>query len=170
MRKSLVVLVAVFLLLFFASPSFAAVGIKSGGTLQGTATDISFGSNSGGQITNDGSTWTFNLLLAGTGNGGATSMASSTLAVPITHAYVGKSIASDSAFSAGTLANGVPGQMLTLYIYQDLGSVTFTVTPATASTYVSLAFDSVSDSATLLYIDDTVGWVIMTVTSVTINQ
>jgi hypothetical protein len=169
MRKQLAIFMAVFMVFALVSPSFASVGTKVDG-IHRTVADINFsGTGTGGAISVDGNGLTFNLMLAGIGNGGATSMASSDLAVPITHAYVGKSIAADSAFSAGTLANGEPGQSLTLYIYQDKGSVTFILTPATASTYSSLSFDSVGDSVTLLYIDDTVGWIVTSYTSVTIN-
>jgi len=159
---------AVIVLFAFASSSFAAVGIQVGNTLKGTATNIKFGSNTGGQLTTDGSTWTFNVLLAGIGNGGATSMASSTLVVPTSYGFVRKNIASDSAFMAGTLADGVPGQMLTVYVTEDEGSETFVITPSTSTTFATASFDAVGDTATFLYIDDTVGWCVINYTSVTV--
>jgi len=157
------------MILFFASPSFAAVGIKVGATTQGTATDIQFASNSGGQITNDGSNWQFNLLLAGIANGGGTTMTTADLAVPVTYGFVKKAISADSAFAAGTLADGVPGQLLAIYITQDLGSVTYTLTPDTSTHIQYIAFADVGDIAVLLYIDDTVGWVLVNHTGLTVT-
>ena len=170
MRKLLTIVVALMLMFCLTSPSFAAVGIKVGNTLDGTATDIKFGSSTGAQFTNDGSLWTFNLLLAGVGNGGAASMTSSTLVVPVANSFVRKSIANDSAFTAGTLANGVPGQSLTVLISEQLGSETFVITPATATTFTTASFDAAGDLATFLYIDDTSGWCVTSANSVTIGQ
>lgn len=168
MRKYLALMLAVMFMFACISPSLAAVGIKRDGVLQGTATDFDFKSM-GDALTEDGSTWTFNLILAGIGNGGATSMATSTLAVPIAYGYVNKAIANDAAFTAGTLADGVPGQMLTIHIYQQFGSEVFVVTPTTAANYVSLSFNAVDDHVTLLYTDDTTGWVVLDMNSVTVN-
>ena len=169
MRKS-AILFALILLAWFASPSFAAVGIQVGNTLQGTATDIRFASNSGGQITNDGSVWTFNVLLAGIGNSGATSMTTADLAIPLAYGFVKKAIEqTDTAFIAGTLADGVPGQMLTLYITAQHGSQVYTVTPATSSQFVTIGFDAVGETATFLYIDDTEGWVVWSYTGATVT-
>jgi len=109
------------------------------------------------------------MIAAGAGNAGATSMTSATLIVPITDAYVRKSIAADSAFTAGTLANGEKGQLLTIHVTEDLGSEVFTVTPATATGITSIGFDAVGESATFLYLDDTLGWTLFGSTNATIN-
>ena len=154
--------------LMFASPSNAAVGIWVDGSLQGTATDMEFKSI-GGSLSNDGSRWTFNLLLAGVGSGGATSMTSSDLAVPVGFSHITKAISADPAFNAGTLADGNPGQILTLEITEQLGAETFTVTPATSTKIATLGFNAVGDIATLLFVDTTTGWAVLSQTSVTVT-
>lgn len=170
MRK-LTAMFVVFVLLIMCSPSFGSVGIRDSGRTPehiGTATDFKF-SKIGGSLSNDGSTFTFNLILAGMANSGATSMTTSTLAVPVTHGYVRKAIANDSAFTAGTLADGTPGQLLTIHIVQQDGSEVFTVTPTTATGWATLGFDAVGEIATLWYVDDTTGWVIFGNTNATLT-
>ena len=168
MRKQLAIAVALFMLFALVSPSFASVGTKVDGVKRAVA-DINFsGTETGGAVTVDGSGLTFNLMLSGVGNGGATSMASSTLVVPVGYSFIKKVISSDAAFGAGTLADGVPGQILTLYIHTDQGSVDFVVTPATSLFFTTATFDSVGDTATFLWTDDTNGWAVIANTSVTV--
>lgn len=101
------------------------------------------------------------LLHAGVSYGGATSMTSSDLAVPLAYSYVRKAISSDSAFSLGTLPNGSPGQLLTLFITSVAGSGTFKVTPVTKTGFVSVTFGTAKQQATFLYVDDTTGWIMI---------
>lgn len=89
---------------------------------------------------------------------GGTTSAADSLAIPITHSYVGKTTGGDA--EALTLADGVPGQILTIALETD-GGGTGTLTPTTASGFVSIAFADAGDIATLMYVDDTVGWVIL---------
>ena len=58
------------------------------------------------------------------------------------------------------LANGTPNQVLTLMAIYREGSGTWVVTPDTATGFTKLTFDADSEYATLLYVNDTVGWVI----------
>jgi len=157
MRKIQGLLVALFLMLAFVSPSFAEIGVKKDGVPNTIATDIDFRSM-GDAITSDGSTLTFNLMLAGFGNGGQVSMATSDLAVSTSYGFTLKAISS-TVGAAGTLANGVPGQLLTIYISARTGSGTYILTPTTKTGYTSITFDAVADSVTLLYVSDSVGWV-----------
>ena len=98
-----------------------------------------------------------NLLDRFTTAGGTTSAADS-LAIPVTHAYVAKTTGSDA--EALTLANGVPGQILVISLVVD-GGGTGTLTPATESGFVSIAFADAGDTVALLYVNDTIGWVIL---------
>ena len=164
--KKLIAL-SLILLLAFVTPLFASVGIVVDGSNQGVATDLEF-SDAGSTLTNNGSRWTFNLLLAGVGNGGATSMTTSDSAVSTSAAFVRKAIAADSAFNTGTLGDGKPGQLLTIYITEDLGSVTWTLTPTTSTHIETVDFDAVGDSATFLYVNDTYGWALVSHENVTI--
>lgn len=89
---------------------------------------------------------------------GGTTSAADSLAIPVTHSYVAKTTGGDA--EALTLANGVPGQIITIALVVD-GGGTGTLTPATKSGFVSIAFADAGDIASLLYVNDTVGWVIL---------
>lgn len=153
MRKEMALIMAI--LLFVATPSFAAVGIWVDGAPVGTATDIEF---TEGVLTHNGSRWTFPLLLAGTANGGAATMTTTDTAISTSYSYVRKAIGVQVGL-AGTLANGTPGQIITIMITARAGSGTFLVIPTTKSGYTQLTFDAVDEYATLLFVDTTTGWV-----------
>lgn len=87
-----------------------------------------------------------------------TTVAADDLAIPVTHRYVAKTTGADA--EALTLADGTPGQVLTISLVTD-GGGTGTLTPATASGFVSISFADAGDTAALEYIDDTTGWVII---------
>jgi len=80
------------------------------------------------------------------------------LVIPVTHLYVAKETGGDA--EALTLANGKPGQILVINLTTD-GGGTGTLTPATCTGFSTIAFDEAFDQATLLYVDDTVGWIIL---------
>lgn len=167
MRKLHALLLAVLLTLAFVSPSFAEVGIKKDGVSSSIATDIDFKSM-GSAISSDGSTLTFNLALTGVGNAGSASqMASGTLAVPTSYAYVSKFL-SATVGAAGTLADGYPGQILAFSVSDVISSGTFVLTPTTKTGFSTLTFDAVNDSVTLLFVSSTTGWIILASNSVTI--
>ena len=89
---------------------------------------------------------------------GTVAVAADDLVIPLTHKVVTKTTGIDA--EALTLANGVPNQVLTVTLAVD-GGGTGTLTPATATGFVSIAFADAGDTATLKYIDDTGGWVIL---------
>jgi hypothetical protein len=88
----------------------------------------------------------------------STTVAADVLAIPVTHQYVAKTTGADA--EALTLADGVPGQVLIVNLTTD-GGGTGTLTPATATGFVSIAFADAGDQAVLKFIDSTVGWVIL---------
>lgn len=90
--------------------------------------------------------------------GGSTTSDADSLAIPVTHAYVAKTTGGDA--EALTLANGENGQILTIDLDTD-GGGTGTLTPATKSGFTSIAFEDAGDNATLLFVDDSVGWIVM---------
>ncbi len=94
------------------------------------------------------------LVLARVGS--ATTVAGGVLAIPVTHRYVAKTTGGAEAL---TLANGFPGQILTISLVADGGDGT--LTPATKTGFATIVFADVKDTATLMYIDDTVGWIII---------
>lgn len=162
MRKLIALGIAMLLLV---TPAFAAVGVKVDGVNVGTATDFNF---TGAVATNDGSTWTFPFILAGASNGGSISMTTTDTTVSTSYALVKKEIGVQVGL-AGTLANGEPGQILTVLITLRAGSGTYVLSPTTTLGFTSLTFDAAGEYATLLYIDDTSGWVIVA-TNATITQ
>lgn len=85
-----------------------------------------------------------------------TTKAGGVLVVPITHTVVNMTTGGAEAL---TLANGTPGQVLHLILASDGG--TGTLTPATKTGYSTIVFDDVKDSATLYYVNDVVGWIIL---------
>jgi len=94
--------------------------------------------------------------------GGTTSIADS-LAIPVTHSYVAKTTGADA--EALTLANGEDGQILTITLIVD-GGGDGTLTPTTCSGFLTIVFADAGDTATLFYVNDTVGWIILGLTGV----
>jgi len=84
------------------------------------------------------------------------SKAGGVLAVPVTAHYVALTTGGAEAL---TLADGVPGQTITIALVSDGGDGT--LTPATASGFTSIVFADAGDVAALKFIDSTVGWVIL---------
>jgi len=172
--KRLLIALLVLGLMAVTAPAIAAVGFTiEGQSKRGEATTLNFVGPDA--MTFNGSKLNIpvvdeDLYAAGIADGGATSMASSDLAVPIGYSYIRKAIEqTDTAFIAGTMADGKPGQLLTLHITEQPGSQVFTVTPATSTGFASIGFDAVGEIATFWFVDDTTGWVLFGSTNATIN-
>lgn len=87
---------------------------------------------------------------------GSVDVAGAALAIPVTHSFVSKTTGGAEAL---TLANGKPGQELTIHLVADGG--TATITPTTMTGFATIVMATVKDTVTLKYIDDTVGWVVI---------
>jgi hypothetical protein len=87
---------------------------------------------------------------------GVNTVAGGTLAIPVTKRVVAKTTGGVEAL---TLADGVPGQRLTIYLAADGGDGT--LTPTTKTGFTSIVFADVKDSAELEFVDATTGWVII---------
>ena len=59
-----------------------------------------------------------------------------------------------------TLANGTPGDLLLIYMAADGGNGT--LTPTTKTGWTTFVFRDVGDSVLLQYVDNTVGWIMLT--------
>lgn len=103
------------------------------------------------EVVHHGLTTTYNEDLT-------TAVAAATLAIPVTHPIVLKTTGAGA--EALTLANGLPGQVLFIDLVTD-GGGDGTLTPTTCTGFATIVFADAGDRATLLYIDDTVGWVIV---------
>ncbi|WP_255564463.1 hypothetical protein [Mameliella sp. CS4] len=86
---------------------------------------------------------------------GSVAVAGATLAIPVTHRYVAKTTGGAEAL---TLADGTPGQKLTVSLVSDGGDGT--LTPDTCSGFATIVFADAGDTATLEFIDATVGWIV----------
>jgi len=89
---------------------------------------------------------------------GSTTSAADSLAIPVTHRVVLKTTGADA--EALTLADGVPGQILTIALVTD-GGGDGTLTPATALSWATIVFADAGDTATLQFVDATTGWIIL---------
>lgn len=87
---------------------------------------------------------------------GVNTVAGATLAIPVTKRRVSKTTGGAEAL---TLANGLPGQRLSIELAVDGGDGT--LTPATKSGFTAIVFADALDTAELEYVDDTVGWIIV---------
>jgi len=84
-------------------------------------------------------------------------LAATTDTITITHPFV-KLDSSAGAVTTLTLPNGEPGQILVL---QSIDDNDMDVTPTTSWGWSALALDQTGDQATLLYVNDTMGWIIL---------
>lgn len=165
--KKLFSLSLLLILLLFCSSSFASVGIRLNGAMIGTATDLNLvcGSGTNSVVTVDGSIYNVgcspSLSMDGTANGGYTSLATVDTGIPVTYAYVRKSISS-AGTTSDTLANGIPGQLMTIAI-DTVASGTWKVTPTTATDFASITFSTAGQRAVFLYLNDTNGWFLIAV-------
>lgn len=85
-------------------------------------------------------------------------VAADDLVIPVTHTIVNKTTGGDA--EALTLANGKPGQVLQILLVVD-GDGDGTLTPTTKTGFATIVFADAGDRATLYYVNDTVGWIIL---------
>lgn len=86
---------------------------------------------------------------------GSVAVAGGVLAIPVTHRNVMKTTGGVEAL---TLANGYPGQKLSIVLAVDGGDGT--LTPATKTGFATIIFADAKDTVDLEYVDDTVGWIV----------
>ena len=120
----------------------ASAGSVTGTSLSAGAGDVSFRSS----------------LTAIGQRGGTSAMVSGSTAIPVSVSLVQKYIGTTQA---GTLANGLKGQVLKIIVTTNDAAYVYTVTPTTKTGYSTFALDTVGDFVTLLYVDDTIGWIII---------
>mgnify|MGYP001297306168 CR=1 FL=1 len=91
---------------------------------------------------------------------GVSAMTSGSLAIPVTYKYITKAIGVGVG-AVHTLADGSDGQIITVLAISRAGSGTAVVTPTTKSGYSTVTLDAAWEYVTLLFVDTTVGWVIV---------
>ena len=87
---------------------------------------------------------------------GATTKSAANGDIPLTHSYVSITTGAASAYD---LQNGTAGQILAMSVTTDGGAGV--VTPVTATGWVTATLTVVGDGLTVMYVDDTVGWVVL---------
>lgn len=96
--------------------------------------------------------------------GGTVAVAADALPIPVTADIVTKTTGGDA--EALTLADGVAGQILVIKLAVD-GGGDGTLTPATSTGWATIVFADAGDSATLRFVDATVGWTLLAVYGLT---
>ena len=89
---------------------------------------------------------------------GTESVIADALAIPITSAIILKTTGGDA--ETLSLANGTPGQIININLDTD-GNGAGTLAATTLTGWATIVFADAGDAATLMYIDDTVGWIIL---------
>jgi hypothetical protein len=162
--------IAVVIALLFVSSFAYATGYQKEGAYEGAITDINIQGNS----TFDGNTVT--IIANGHKDGVTTNVSGESNLNSAALAYGTILLQAGSAKSIA-LADGVKGQMVTISMsVYDAKTVTITddqvssdVFPMTKTGWDDIAFDSVLDTVTLLYLDTTTGWVIVGSNAVTVT-
>jgi hypothetical protein len=162
MRK----LFSLFLAMFLATPAFAQVAVNNNGTQSGIANTILYNCPSGTQLVYGSQVYSNcgNLMSTGTANGGGVSLATTDAGIPLNYDFVEKAI-SNLGTLTDTLANGSPGQLLTIEIGTVSGSGTWKVTPATSFGFSSITFNTQGQTAMFLYTSS--GWILLSYDSPT---
>lgn len=166
-------IIAVALVLLLAAPCFGAVGVNNNPddteTYVGEATNICF---EGQEVTFDGSKVT---VLANGHKAGVTANVSTESHLTSAALAYGTVAVTFSKNKKVTIANGTPGQMITIFIATNTGYTSgvdyYTITDdgvdgVTAAALLATGWDDIAldaqyDSVTLLYVDDTYGWIIV---------
>ena len=89
-------------------------------------------------------------------------IAGAVLAIPVSHGYVAKTTGGVEVL---TLADGKPGQILVINHVADGGNGT--LTPTTTTGFTTINFADAGDQAVLLYVNDIIGWIILSVFGLT---
>lgn len=173
-----------FLLMFalLLSPSaYASVGSQEDGNMESIDTDLNWSTNldhsSSGSVgtvsVSSSPTFTGDVtfrssIIANGRYAASTQVASSSTNLAPTNLPYGilyKNIGGgtgDSADGGTKLPNGVAGQTITFIISSGggTGGGTWVITPTTKTGFTTITFNNKGQGATLLYLNDTIGWVI----------
>lgn len=163
MRKLFLLLI---MCLALAGPSFAAVGVQQDGTLITTATDLDFSQN-GYVASRTSSVLGLPSTVVGVDDAGYTSITQSTDNISsVAFSFIYKDIPTTNR--TGSLPDGNPGMILTVMAATDYGG-SWMLMGSTKTGWAGLLFDDIYDSATLLYVDDSIGWVVIASNGLTIQ-
>lgn len=181
MKKRFIFIIALFLLAV-STPSYALVNWGESDLYQqlkrvfnnSSANTDTPSQISGFTATND-VTFRTSLIAAGRVNGASTVASSSTNLLPANLPYVllRKFVSGGGGLDTTpgtTLQNGTIGQVLVLQIAGLMAGGTWVLTPTTKTGFTSITFDTKGDTVTLLYVDNTIGWIVVANGGAVINQ
>ena len=167
--KKLIGLAVVIALLSFVACADAAVGYRKDGVYQGAVADI----NIDGFAEQDGRVMT---IFANGARSGVTAVVTGKVTDMTGDDFLNYGVIQFADHGTGVisrsiaLADGVPGQILTIMLTASTGTFTLYITDdgiaSTVFTMTKTGWDDIAlgtalDSVTLLYVDDTVGWIII---------
>jgi hypothetical protein len=146
------------LVLLLASPCFGAVDVQrtngKGVSHLGLVETIDVGN--AGQVAGNTLYLGYTYI-----DGGTSTMVSGPAAVPVTYKTVHMDLTGGNAVLS-TLANGTNGQVLNLDVTVNPSSAyVWTITPATTTGFTTITLGHVGTSVTLLFVNSTVGWVVV---------
>ena len=182
MRK-LIGLAVVIAILAFVSPAYGAVGVNDkhdGEDLYvGEASNICF---EGQSVTFDGSKVT---VLANGHKAGVTAVVSASVTNLTGTRFlsygvinlndIGSLNETNGTLRSISIGNGTPGQMITIVLTGATGGTLYITddkvipTTVTKTGWDDIAMNAALDSVTLLYVDDTIGWIFVGGNSVTVT-
>jgi hypothetical protein len=174
MKKLLVIA----LVLLVAAPVFGAVAVKdiTGKTVEATTIHVK-----GQQGSFDGSTAS---ILANGHKEGVTAVVTGKVTNISGTDFLSYGVIEFADHGTGVisrqiaLANGTPGQMVTIMLKASTGTFTLYITDdgvapgvftMTKTGWDDIAFDAALDCVTLLYVDDQIGWILVGGNSVTVT-
>jgi len=156
------------LIVLAQSPAFGAMGVRENGTRKGIFNDLNFigatvTKKSGDRSTADINIISSTLTSVGIATAGATTVSTTTLTGAASWSLF-NIIISTRTF---TLGNGVAGQMATLKGVDRVAG-TLTIDATTKFGWSSITMDSDGEIISLLYLNDTQGWIIIGKDSATV--
>jgi len=161
-KNRFVVLIAMVLVLVMASVSFAALAAETASWSASDVQEIN-GHNPSAQKTHLGNRLLglFTRETSTVTTGGSKDLDTNDKVI------IFNTDAAQGTFDS-TFANGEPGQTVTFVLVTDNGN-SVDITPVTKTGFTSVSLADAKDSCTLLYQDDTVGWVVAGNNACTIN-
>lgn len=99
----------------------------------------------------------------------STNLSATSIAYAVITKFIGGGGGLDGDGRGSILANGTPGQVLTFIVVGAQSGGTWVITPTTKTGFRNLTFNALGDQATLLYVNDTVGWIVVALESVTVS-
>ena len=107
---------------------------------------------------------------ASTASSSSTSISAAALTFSVWLKHVGGGAGLDTTGVGTVLPNGTDGQTLTVLVQGLQGTGSWDITPDTKTGFTSLTCDAVGEFATLVYVNDTVGWITLASTCTVVKD